>query len=139
MSNHKKRAYLAIKYHSNQQNRPLIEAISAALAGQGIEVWCIVRDVEQWGAVHLSATLLMQKTFELLESCDFVLVDLTEKGVGLGIEAGYAFAKNKPIFTIAPAGADVSETLQGISTQLFRYHSQTELTDVACQLAQATF
>jgi len=56
-----------------------------------------------------------------------VLVDLTEKGVGLGIEAGYAYANGIPIVTIAQTGADISETLRGIASTVFFYTDYTDL------------
>ena len=63
----------------------------------------------------------MKLTFEKIDSCDLVIIDLTEKGVGLGIEAGYAYAKETPIITIAKSGSDISETLVGISKKIFFY------------------
>ena len=63
----------------------------------------------------------MEITFKEIDSCELVIIELTEKGVGLGIEAGYAFAKNIPIITIAKSGSDVSETLVGISKTVIFY------------------
>lgn len=67
----------------------------------------------------------MQRSFAAIERCDFVVVDLSEKGVGLGIEAGYAYAKGKPIATLAQEGCDISTTLSGISTHVDRYDFAT--------------
>ncbi|MCA9980147.1 MAG: nucleoside 2-deoxyribosyltransferase [Anaerolineales bacterium] len=115
------KAYLAIKYHQNQENREAIERISAALAHHGLETVCVVRDLELWGEVCFTAVELMQKSFTALETSDVIIVELTEKGVGVGIEAGYAAAKGIPIITIASAGADISDTLQGISHAVLSY------------------
>ncbi len=52
---------------------------------------------------------------------------MTEKGVGLGIEAGYAYAKGIPIITIAERGSDISETLKGISKEIFFYDNIEDL------------
>ncbi|MEN0060357.1 MAG: hypothetical protein AAGB31_16070 [Bdellovibrio sp.] len=41
--------YLAIKFHPDNQNQPLIEAISNHLSNQGHSVICAVRDFEKWG------------------------------------------------------------------------------------------
>ncbi|MCL4302779.1 MAG: nucleoside 2-deoxyribosyltransferase [Anaerolineae bacterium] len=120
--------YLAIKYHPNQQNRDRVEAISSILEQQGFETVCIVRDVEQWGQVHFTPAELMQRSFAEIEASDVVVIELTEKGVGLGIEAGYAYAKGIPLVTIARKGADISETLAGISQKLFLYDNMDELT-----------
>ncbi len=121
------KAYLAIKYHPDHQNRSWIENISAALAQNGFETVCIARDVEQWGQVHLSPAELMQRSLAEIDTSDVVVVELTEKGVGVGIEAGYAYARYIPIITIARKGADISATLQGISQKLFLYDNADEL------------
>jgi 2'-deoxynucleoside 5'-phosphate N-hydrolase len=120
-------AYLAVKYHPDASNRPHIESILAELEKLDYETRCVVRDVEGWGEQHLSAEDLMQKTFALIDASDTVVVDLTEKGVGVGIEAGYAYAKGKPVFTIAKRGSDISTTLSGISSRIAWYNDYSEI------------
>lgn len=119
--------YLAIKYHADQRNRAAIEEITAVLAAQGHTVFCVARDLEQWGAVTFAPAELMRLSFAAIAAADVVLVDLTEKGVGLGMEAGYAHAYGISVVTIAPVGADISETLRGITTHLFFYRDYSEL------------
>jgi nucleoside 2-deoxyribosyltransferase len=119
--------YLAIKYHADNANRDRIGGINAALATCGIHTICIARDVEQWGTVHFDPHTLMQKSFEAIDACDLVVVDLTEKGVGIGIEAGYAYARHIPIFTIAQVGSNISETLRGISDRVCFYNTFSDL------------
>jgi nucleoside 2-deoxyribosyltransferase len=127
------RVYIAIKYHADNANRPKIESISNIIGQIGSETIVIARDLEQWGAVHVTPNVLMQKSFEAIEACDLVLIDLTEKGVGIGIEAGYAYAKSIPIVTIAEQGADISTTLQGISRTCFWYENDEALTTFLAQ------
>ena len=76
------KAYLGIKFHPDNRNRDTIETVSQALESCGFETVCIRRDVEKWGAVHLSPHELMTRTFEVIRSCHLVVIDLTEKGVG---------------------------------------------------------
>ncbi|MBI4631081.1 MAG: nucleoside 2-deoxyribosyltransferase, partial [Chloroflexi bacterium] len=76
--------FLSIKYHPDHRNRDLIENITRAL--QPHRVICIARDVEVWGEKKFEARELMQKTFEEIDSSDIVVVELSEKGVGVGIE-----------------------------------------------------
>ncbi len=121
------KAYLGIKYYEDNRNRPLIEGISSALEQCDFETVCIVRDIEKWGYQRFSPTDLMQKTFAIIQTSQIVVIDLSEKGVGLGIEAGYAVAKNVPVITIAQKGADISTTLKGISQAVFLYHNFEEL------------
>jgi len=74
--------------------------------------------------------VLMQKSFHEIDKSDVIIVELSEKGVGLGIEAGYAYAKGIPIITIARSGSDISQTLRGISQDIFFYESYTQLKQV---------
>ena len=119
--------YLAIKYHADHHNRTAIEAITAVLAAQGHTVFCVARDLEQWGAVSFAPAELMRHSFQAIDGADALIVDLTEKGVGLGIEAGYAYANGIPVVTIAPTGADISATLRGITAHLFFYTAYGDL------------
>jgi nucleoside 2-deoxyribosyltransferase len=123
------KAFLSIKYHADQRNRARIEMISSALQACGIESVCIARDVERWGELQFDARELMHRTFAALDACDWVVIDLTEKGVGVGIEAGYARAKNIPIVTIAQESADISETLRGLSRETFLYDDSANLSE----------
>lgn len=121
------RAYIGIKYHADHSNRQRIEGISAALERQGFETICIARDIEQWGEEQFAPSTLMQRTFSEINASDVVIIDLTEKGVGVGIEAGYAFAKHIPVVTIAQTGSDISKTLRGISQEVFLYDQYKEI------------
>jgi nucleoside 2-deoxyribosyltransferase len=121
------KVFISIKYHQDNKNRATIEGISSALEKSGLETCCVVRDLEQWGEVKFNAQDLMRLTFDQIDSSDAVVIDLTEKGVGLGIEAGYAVAKGKPVVTIAKRGADISATLQGISQKIYLYDKFDEL------------
>ena len=109
------KAYFGIKFHSDNKNRKLIDDISKILKEIEIETICITRDIEKWGKNSFTPDELMKKTFQIIDSCDIVIIELTEKGVGLGIEAGYAYAKGKPVFTVANKKSEISTTLKGIS------------------------
>jgi nucleoside 2-deoxyribosyltransferase len=130
MANVAMKAFLSIKFHHDNRNKDRIDGISSALADSGLQTYCIVRDLEKWGAITFTPNQLMQETFKAINACDIAVVDLTEKGVGLGIEAGYAHAKGIPIITIAQKGSDISATLQGISQQVILYNQFDELTQV---------
>ena len=114
------KAYIGIKYYEDYRNKPLIDKISLELERKGYRTSCIVRDIQNH-QIEYSPRELMELTFEEIDQCDLIIIDLTEKGVGLGIEAGYAFARGIPIITIAKAGSDISETLEGISKEVIFY------------------
>jgi nucleoside 2-deoxyribosyltransferase len=128
------RVFLSIKYHSDHANCSRIEAILAALEQRGAQSVCIARDVERWGKYEFDPAELMRRTFIEIDASDLVVVDLTEKGVGVGIEAGYAHAKQIPFVTIAQRGADISETLQGISRAVWFYDGLADFPRVISQI-----
>jgi 2'-deoxynucleoside 5'-phosphate N-hydrolase len=121
------KTYLALKYHPDGRNRPLIEALSACLEKHGLETFCVVRDVEHWGQVTFSPPELMRRALQAIDASDLVVVELSEKGVGVGIEAGYAFARQIPIVTLARQGAEVSDTLRGIAAHVLVYADLAEV------------
>ena len=121
------RAYFAIKYHEDQTNRLKIERIIEVLTCAGYGTICVARDIEAWGEASYEPQALMARSFEEIDRCDLVVVELTEKGVGIGIEAGYAYAQGKPIVTIAERGADISTTLAGISSRVILYDRVEDL------------
>lgn len=121
--------YLAIKYHPNNQNKGFIETLCSILADLGFHSTVIARDVEKWGTKKLGPQELMEYSFHAIDKCDVVLVEFSEKGVGLGIEAGYAFARSKPIIVIAKKGSEISTTLRGIANEVIIYHDFDELTE----------
>ena len=121
------KAYIAIKYYEDFRNKYEIEMISSVLQQLGFDTCCIARDFENWGNVTFNAKKLMDITFQELGRCDLIILDLSEKGVGLGIEAGYAFAIGKPVITIARTGSDISKTLRGISTRVIFYDNAHDI------------
>ncbi len=119
--------YVGIKYYDNYRNKEIIDKISSILENMGHETICIIRDIENEGRVKYSPQELMELTFRKIDTCDLVIIDLTEKRVGLGIEAGYAYAKGIPIITIAKKGSAISETLVGISREVLFYDNINDI------------
>ena len=124
------RAYLAIKYHADHSNRPRIESISEVLESMGYETLCVTRDLEQWGLYTFTAHELMNQSFAMIDSSDMLVVDITEKGVGIGIEAGYAYARQIPVYTIIKNGLPVSTTLLGISKAVCEYENYSDIKEL---------
>ncbi len=120
-------AYFGCKYRPGGVNRAWVDEVAEALAREGWELLNVERDLERWGEVQPDATTLMEETFRMIDRSDVVLIDLAEKGVGLGIEAGYASAKGLPVVAALPHGADLSVTLAGIATAVVRYGSADDV------------
>ncbi len=123
-----KTIYMAIKFREDNSNRPLVEEIVAAIEGAGATVTVFVRDFEKWGKVRFEPAAMMAKAFEETRKADALVIEFSEKGVGLGIEAGYAAALGKPVVVLARTGSEISDTLRGLATKLIFYNEPNEVT-----------
>jgi nucleoside 2-deoxyribosyltransferase len=124
------KAYLGIKYYKDHRNRHLIDLISSTLLDLGVRTVCITRDIEKWGKVELHPQELMRASFEQIGLSDFVILEMTEKGVGLGIEAGYAAAIGKPLIVLTKNKKTLSNTLLGIADAVIQYSQLNVIDDL---------
>ena len=121
------KALMSIKFHEDASNLSLIKSITDVANKSGVELKTIFIDYEKEGTKKFSPKDLMEMTFGVIKENDILIVELSEKGVGLGIETGYAFSKNKPVYVIAKKGSDISDTLKGISKEIFFYETISDL------------
>ena len=122
-------SFFALKFHSGDEDKAKVEAIEKALNQAGITITVIARDVEKWGKAKIPAgkTLMTDYAFPAMEQCDCNIIEFSEKGVGLGINAGYCYAIKKPIFIIAKTGSDISTTISNLATQVIFYDQPDDL------------
>ncbi|MCB9418889.1 MAG: nucleoside 2-deoxyribosyltransferase [Ardenticatenaceae bacterium] len=122
-----KQAYIGIKYYEDNRNQSEIARLSRQLEQAGYTTVCIARDVEKWGTVRVSPQELMQRTFTIIDQSDLIVMEMSEKGVGLGIEAGYAYAKGKYLLIVLQKERELSSTMAGIATKIIRYNTLEQL------------
>ena len=122
-----KQAYIGIKYYEDNRNQPEIAQLSHQLEQAGYITVCITRDVEKWGAVQLTPQALMQRTFAIIDQSDLIMMEMSEKGVGLGIEAGYAYAQGKYLLIVLQKERELSSTMAGIATKIIHYDTLEQL------------
>jgi len=119
--------FLAIKFYQDASNRSTIEGLLKLLDRPGIQTVTSARDYENWGQLVLPPAELMKRTFAEIDTSNLVLMELSEKGIGLGIEAGYAYAKGIPLVIIARSDSNISATIQGIVREIIFYHDFEDL------------
>lgn len=122
--------YLGIKFHEDLSNKTLIERICRIAEQQKHQIICDHRDLEQWGNIKFSLEELMIKTFEIIENSDAVIIEFSESGIGLGIETGFAVAKNIPVYVLLPKGRFLSPTMQGVCRKYFEYETDTDIHNI---------
>lgn len=70
---------------------------------------------------------LMKAALEKIDESDFLIAELSYKSIGIGIEAGYAKAKNKKIIYIHQKGTEISTTVNGICDSRIEYKNERDL------------
>lgn len=72
---------------------------------------------------------MMSIAFEEIDSSCFLIVELTKKAIGVGVEVGYAFAKQKPIIYIKRKETKHSTTVGGCSDYSIEYENEYHLSE----------
>ena len=75
---------------------------------------------------------MMQQAMTDIDNCDILIAETSDKAIGIGIEVGYAKAKNKPVIYIRQKNAEHSTTVSGISDFQIIYGN---INDLQIQLA----
>lgn len=126
-NNGKKKLFLGIKFHEDYRNREIIEKISEYSNASDMECVVTARDFENWGERRYPQRKLMRMVFSEIDKSDALILEFSEKGVGMAIEAGYAFSKGIPVFVIAKENSDISTTFEGVTHGIYFYKDVSEL------------
>ncbi len=75
---------------------------------------------------------MMKQAMADIDNCDILIAETSDKGIGIGIEVGYAKAKGKSVFYLRRKDAEHSTTVSGISDFQIIY---VDTNDLQYQLA----
>lgn len=128
------RAFLAIKFYDNAENRKLLNEITDNLKTGNIDAFAFVRDFQWLGEEKFNSKILMKKSFEEIKKSDIVIVEASEPSIGIGIEACYAWMNRIPVYVIANKKAKVSDTIKGIANEFFAYDKLQDLISFALKI-----
>ena len=130
-------SFFALKFHEGDADKAKVEAIEKALNAAGITITLMARDVEKWGEAKIpeGKTLMRDYAFPAMQKCVCNIIEFSEKGVGLGINAGYCYAIGKPIFVIAKTGSDISSTIADLATKVIFYDEPSDLIEPFKEIA----
>ena len=98
----------------------------------------MARDVEKYGEATLpkGKKLMIDYAFPAMKASDMIIIEFSEKGVGLGIGAGYCYANNVPIYVIAKTGSDISLTMENLATKVIFYNDYNDITKAFLKIAK---
>ena len=119
-----KKAYLAISYANRKQFDKEISSLYNLFEKKNIELLVFV---DKYNFKAAQEKEMMKTAFKEIDSSDFLIAELTTKSIGVGIEIGYAHAKNKPIIYIRRENAEYSTTAAGSSNTVITYKNELHL------------
>lgn len=121
--------FLSIKFWGDDRNRAHVEAVILAIENAGFEAFCTRRDVEKWGEISFTPEDLMKNTFIEIDNSQVLVADVADWPIGVGVEAGYAFARGIPVICICQADKKIANTVAGFASSVIKYRDYTELED----------
>lgn len=70
---------------------------------------------------------MMKQAMANIDNCDILIAETSHKGIGIGVEVGYAKAKNKTVIYLRQKHTEHSTTVSGISDFQIVYLNTTDL------------
>lgn len=70
---------------------------------------------------------MMRIAFEDIQNCDLLIVEVSKKAIGVGVEVGYAKALNKPIIYLRRSSSTYSTTVGGAADYAIEYEDAIQL------------
>ncbi len=119
-----KKVFISYSYKKREQFQNMDLEIKKALTRIGFEGYSFVFDQ------HLkfkNDQEMMVKVLGKIDECDILIAELSDKQVGIGLEVGYAKAKNKRIIYIKRIDAAYSTTVGGVADDIIDYKNCTDL------------
>jgi len=106
------KAYIAIPYQGRNEIREELDTITSILNQCGVSPFVFA---DQYSFKAEEEKQMMQQAMEAINQSDWLIAFASEKAIGIGIEAGFAKGKGKPVIYIRHMEAEHSTTLSGIS------------------------
>ena len=117
-------AYISISFSKRKELEKEVQAIKNALQKCGISGFVSV-DEYQFSAKQEKK--MMQNAIEDIEKSAILIAETSEKGIGIGIEVGYAKAKNIPVIYVRNSSSEHSTTVSGIADFKIIYENVIDL------------
>ncbi len=119
-----RKAYFAISYSNRNQFNIEVDSLKKLFSKHNIDLLVFV---DTYNFKPAEEKEMMQTAFDEIDSSDILIAELTTKSIGVGIEIGYAAAKNKPIYYLKKITAEYSTTAAGCSCCTIEYKNETDL------------
>lgn len=119
-----KRAYLAISISNRSRLSEELRQLRSVLAEHKIELFVFV-DHYQFSKEEEKE--MMDAAFREINRSDLLIAELSKKAIGVGVEVGYAYARDIPIMYLRNEKSEHSTTVSGSSSIQIVYKNPTDL------------
>ena len=120
------KAYIAVSYSKRNLYEPVLLAIAGVLGNAGINAFVFA---DEYTFTEQQESTMMLQVMKDTDDCDLLIAETSDKAIGIGVEAGYAKAKNKPVIYLRQQNAAHAATVAGISDFQVIYNGTDDLQD----------
>ena len=124
------RFFLSYKFTNADKNklRGLLELVTGVLEQKGLTSFSFFRDIQKWGSIETNRNKIIPLALNELQKSDalLVIIDADAKSTGMGIEVGYAAAKDKPIYVLKRQGIK-DDYIESIAQSIEEYADENEI------------
>ena len=118
------KAYISISYNKRQELNDELQSIIKTLREFHIKPFVFVDNFKFSSEQEKE---MMQQAILSIDDCDLLIAETSDKGIGIGVEVGYAKAKGKPVIYMRNKNADHSTTVSGLSDSQIIYNDVKDL------------
>lgn len=120
------KAYISVSFNQRENFESITQTINQTLINHSINPFVFV---DHYKFDLSEEKEMMQTAIDDIKSSQLLIAETSDKGIGIGIEVGYAKALNIPIIYLRNKNAEHSTTVAGISDYQIIYNNETELTE----------
>jgi 2'-deoxynucleoside 5'-phosphate N-hydrolase len=118
------KAYIAVSFSKRKDLRDILDVIQSTLQALDIEPFIFV---DRYSFTAADEKEMMQAAMAAIDQCDMLIAETSYKAIGIGVEAGYAKAKHKPVVYLRHIDAAHSTTVSGISDFRIAYTNGNDM------------
>lgn len=121
-----RRAYLAVSLDHRPHLESVIQTLQNCLKQYSIDLFVFV---DHYHFSSNEEVKMMQTAMMEIDRSDILIAEVSVKAIGVGLEAGYAAAKNKPVLYLRNSASAHSSTVSGIASERIFYRDEQDLSD----------
>lgn len=113
------KANISISFSKRKERKEELNSISKVLLAHNVKPFVFV---DNFNFTSEQEKGMMYEAMKAIDDCDLLIAEISDKAIGIGVEVGYAKAKEKPLIYLRNKNADHSTTVSGISDFTILYN-----------------